>query len=41
MKKCFKGKSCFHFKTLDDTLERELGDMVALGIKLYQKDNLI
>lgn len=41
MKKCLKGKSCFHFKTLDAALEKELRDMVALGIELYQNDKLI
>ncbi|MFT7066037.1 MAG: hypothetical protein ACJAUO_001615 [Sediminicola sp.] len=41
MQKCLKGKSCFHFKSLDETLERELKKMVSLGVQLYKRDNLI
>lgn len=41
MQKCLKGKSCFHFKKMDEALINELSNMVALGVKLYKKDNLI
>ena len=41
MKKCLKGKSCFHFKGLEEPLERELREMVSLGVQLYKKDDLI
>ena len=41
MQKCLKGKSCFHFKKMDEALINELSNMVALGVQLYKKDNLI
>mgnify|MGYP003646904649 CR=1 FL=1 len=41
MQKCLKGKSCFHFKALDESLIKELSGMISLGVQLYQKDNLI
>ena len=41
MQKCLKGKSCFHFKKMDDALINELSNMVSLGVQLYKKDNLI
>ncbi len=41
MQKCLKGKSCFHFKKMDEALMNELGTMVSLGVQLYKKDNLI
>lgn len=41
LKKCLKGKSCFHIKKLSDEMVQEIKDMVATGVKLYQKDDLI
>lgn len=41
LRSCLKGKSCFHFKLLDPDLEQEIRDMVATGIELYEKDDLI
>ncbi|WP_115867023.1 hypothetical protein [Marinoscillum furvescens] len=41
LKKFLKGKSCFHIKKLSDEMTNELVDMVALGAKLYQEDDLI
>ena len=41
LKKCLKGKSCFHIKKLDDELEGQIKDLIAKGIDLYKKDNLI
>ena len=31
-----RGKSCFHVKGLDDTLEREVEDALAHGFELYR-----
>lgn len=41
MKKFKKGKSCFHVKYLDEALEEEIRDMIATGVKAYQKDGLL
>lgn len=41
LKKCLKGKSCFHIKKLSPELEKEITDMVAKGVGLYDKDELI
>ncbi|MCB9235380.1 MAG: hypothetical protein H6581_27240 [Bacteroidia bacterium] len=41
LKKCLKGKSCFHIKKLDAAMEKEIGDMIQLGVDLYDKDGLI
>ncbi|MEJ1223136.1 hypothetical protein [Sediminicola sp. 1XM1-17] len=41
MQKCLKGKSCFHFKKMDQAMVHELNNMVSLGVQLYQKDKLI
>lgn len=41
LRKCLKGKSCFHIKKLTDSLEKELASMIQKGIELYQKDKLI
>lgn len=41
LRKCLKGKSCFHIKKLDDGLIDEIRDMVKKGVELYQKDDLI
>jgi hypothetical protein len=38
LKKCLKGKSCFHIKKLDEDLEKNIEAMVNEGVKLYQKD---
>lgn len=37
LRKCLKGKSCFHIKKLDDPLKGHIEDMVKLGVELYQK----
>ena len=41
LKKCLKGKSCFHIKKLTPAMEQELKEMILLGVRLYQTNNLI
>ena len=41
LKKCLKGKTCFHIKKLDDTLEAEIKEMIKNGIDAYLADDLI
>lgn len=41
LKKCLKGKSCFHFKKLDESLEKEISEMVKKGISIYKKEGLV
>lgn len=41
LRKCLKGKSCFHFKRLSESLEQEISRMIRKGIDLYKADNLI
>lgn len=41
LKKCLKGKSCFHIKKLSDEMGAEIKEMVAIGVSLYKKDGLI
>ena len=41
LKKCLKGKSCFHFKKMSSELEREISAMVDKGVELYKKDGII
>jgi hypothetical protein len=41
LRKCLKGKSCFHIKKLSPSLEAEIAKMIATGIELYRKENLI
>ncbi len=41
LRKCLKGKSCFHIKKMDTELENDIRMLVGKGVELYQKDNLI
>jgi len=41
LKKCLKGKSCFHVKKLDEQLENNFKALVAKSIELYKNDGLI
>jgi hypothetical protein len=41
LRKCLKGKSCFHIKTMDAELETAINAMVDKGVQLYLKDELI
>jgi len=41
LKKCLKGKSCFHIKKLDAELENDIRAMIDKGVGLYQRDGLL
>lgn len=41
LKKCLKGKSCFHIKKLSPEMEKEIEGLVKKGVELYSKDDLI
>jgi len=41
LRKCLKGKSCFHIKKLSPEMETELKEMIEKGVELYEKDGLI
>lgn len=41
LKKCKKGKSCFHIKKLSASMEEEILQMMQKGVELYKKDGLI
>ena len=41
LRKCLKGKSCFHIKEMDSQLENDIREMIIKGILIYQEDNLI
>lgn len=38
LKKCLKGKSCFHIKKLDESLEANIEAMIQEGVRLFQED---
>jgi hypothetical protein len=41
LRKCLKGKSCFHVKKLSPELESEFNSMINKGAELYKKEGLI
>ena len=41
LRKCLKGKSCFHIKKLDEEFIREIQKMMTKGVNIYIKENLI
>lgn len=41
LRKCLKGKSCFHLKKLTPELELEIAAMIRKGIKVYLEAALI
>lgn len=41
LRKCLKGKSCFHIKKMDDALQREIADMIATGVSIYRRKELV
>jgi hypothetical protein len=41
LRKCQKGKSCFHIKKMNASLEAEIARMIKTGIDLYRKEDLI
>jgi hypothetical protein len=41
LRKALKGKSCFHIKKLSPEMEKEIGEMVKKGVRLYEKDGFV
>jgi len=41
LKKCLKGKSCFHIKKYDQNLFREIELLLKKGMKIYQNDGWV
>ena len=41
LRKCLKGKSCFHIKKVSPAMEKEIEEMINKGASLYEKDGLI
>ena len=41
LRKCLKGKSCFHIKKMDEQLESEVKAMIHKGIELYRAKGII
>jgi hypothetical protein len=41
LKKCLKGKSCFHIKKLDSDLKQNIADLINTAVDLYKKDGLL
>ena len=41
LRKCLKGKSCFHIKKIDNNLTTHITNMISLGIKTYQDKGLL
>jgi|SRR4030095_15405352 len=37
LKKCLKGKSCFHIKKLDDVLAKQINSVLKKGVSVYKK----
>lgn len=41
LRRCLKGKSCFHIKKLSPELEKEFETIIHRGAELYKKEGLI
>lgn len=41
LRKCLKGKSCFHIKKMDASLEASISAMIDKGIAIYQEKGLL
>ena len=41
LRKCLKGKSCFHIKKLSDERIADISMMINKGIELYENEDLI
>ncbi|TVZ51870.1 hypothetical protein [Dokdonia sp. Hel_I_53] len=41
LRKCLKGKSCFHIKKMDDSLKSSIEAMIDKGISLYKEKGLL
>lgn len=41
LKKCLKGKSCFHIKQLTPDMEKEIEEMVKHSVAIYQQQGWV
>ena len=41
MKKCLKGKTCFHIKNLSEFNEKELESLFKKGVKVWEKNGFM
>ena len=41
LRKCLKGKSCFHIKKIDTQLKEDIESMIQLGVRLYKEDKIV
>lgn len=41
LRKCLKGKSCFHIKKMDDDLKDAIESMIKKGVDIYTEDELL
>ncbi len=41
LKKCLKGKSCFHIKKISPEMEVEIQALISKGFSLYERDGMI
>lgn len=41
LRKCLKGKSCFHIKKVDDSLKAAITEMIERGVQIYQDKGLV
>lgn len=41
LRKCLKGKTCFHIKKMDEELENGIHAMIKRGVEVYKKDGLL
>jgi len=41
LRKCLKGKSCFHIKNLDADLEKDIKLMIKTGVTIFKKCKMI
>lgn len=41
IRRCLKGKSCFHIKEQDDLLYEQLRDLLTRGLEVYQAEEWI
>ena len=41
LSKCLKGKSCFHIKKMDESMQEEIAKLMDKGVATYQEHGLI
>lgn len=41
LRKCLKGKTCFHIKKMDEELEKSINEMIETGVKTYKEAGLL